>query len=229
MALVNLFIEVSANTRAAETIPLAVRFVPFALYAHHDDAQDLTDLWRRCFRLLAATLRELSSSETGAYYESRRSVSESFQVIKKSSVIVLGKYTEPEFSELITVRDYLRSKGYAHLLGELAEVPEMSLGQKAGVWTQASRFNIMIDRSPSGHIAEYEILKSQGAVLALFHPRGTGSTFMIGGDVVDVNFIREFEFEDSPLECMPAAVEWAESFVQAKVSSLGLRYPWRGT
>lgn len=230
MALMNLIIQIAPAAAGGETIPLATRFVPFALYVHVDDIKDIADLWNRCSMTLSKTLLEIASSGIGDFYEKKHMIAETFQVLKKSSVIVLGSYAEPECRELVSVRDALRSKGYeAHLIMDLPEIPEMSLDQKVRLWTLASRFNVMIDRFPSGHVAEYQVLKSQSAVLALIRPKGGGSTFMIGNDVADVNFIRSFEFQDSPLECLPMVVRWAESFVLSKTSSLGDYYPWRRT
>lgn len=46
----------------------------------------------------------------------------------------------------------------------------------------------MIDRVPSGHIDEYEILKQQGSILAVLRPKDSGSTYMIGDDEINLNY-----------------------------------------
>jgi len=62
-------------------------------------------------------------------------------------VVVFGSYAEPEYSELIRVRDYLRTEYRAVLIKELPEIPSMSLEEKVRLWASASRFCVMVDRN----------------------------------------------------------------------------------
>lgn len=91
------------------------------------------------------------------------------------------------------------------------------MSNKDRLWTISSSFRIMVNRTPSGHIAEYEILRQQSIIFALVHPKGTGSTRMIGDDaLVDVNYIRSFAFASSPLEALEDAITWAEQTAKAR-------------
>ena len=152
-----------------------------------------------------------------------------FQVTKKSTVIVLGKDTGDEGRELAEARDYLASRSYeAHLIKDLPEVPMMSTEEKVRSWAMAARFVFMVDRVPAGHLAEYVMLREQRAILALFRPKGLGSSFMMGDeDLVDYNFIKVFEFEETPLEVMETAIGWAETFAAKRASAYDAAYPWR--
>jgi hypothetical protein len=151
-------------------------------------------------------------------------------VYKEKSVIVFGKDGDAtNLAELCRVRDYLKTKSYeAYLLKELPEHPVMSNEEKARFWASASRFSVMVDREPSGHIAEYNYLKGERAVLAFMRPKGKGSTYMIGDDsIVEVNHIQVFEFEDSPLQMLDTVIGWAEVFIKKKIEALKDAYPWR--
>jgi hypothetical protein len=82
----------------------------------------------------------------------------------------------------------------------------------------------MIDDEPAGHIGEYFMLREQGVPLALCRPQGGGSTFMIGTD--NVEHIRTFEYELSPLEVVQAAVNWAENLLRERTDRNN-NFPWR--
>jgi len=235
-ALMNLFVQLApgASTEGSEregAATVAMRFLPFALYVHEVDLGDLGALWARCSTVTEDVLRSMCESEIGTSYQSQSLVAphEVFQATKQTSVIVLGGYHGRELDELCQVRDYLRSRGYdARLISELPEVPMTSIEEKVRLWTLASRFSVMVDRSPAGHIAEYQILKSQGSVLALLRPVGGRSTYMMGNNhFTDVNFINLFEFEQTALHCLDDAVAWAEEFVAERGVTYDALYPWR--
>ncbi len=98
---------------------------------------------------------------------------------------------------------------------------------KVRLWTLSSRFCIMVDRVPAGHIAEYVILKQQNSILALLRPRAMGSTRIIDySNLVDLNFIQNFEFELSPLEVLDSAVTWEEGIARSREEAYNMEYPW---
>jgi hypothetical protein len=104
----------------------------------------------------------------------------------------------------------------------------MSLQDKVGWWTSGSRFSIMVDIDPSGHIQEHEILKQRRTILALIRRRESRSTFMFGEEsLVDINYIRVFEFDETPLEVVQDAVTWAEDFAAARVAAYREAFPWK--
>jgi hypothetical protein len=72
------------------------------------------------------------------------------------------------------------------------------------------------------------ILKEQRSILAFLRPLGSGSTFMIGdAALVDINYIRIFEFESSPIEVLDEAIDWAESLARVRSETYNKAYPWR--
>ncbi len=207
---------------------VAGRFVGFAAYLHTSDAKDPWPLLRE---RVMTTLRATAQAPAGRVYETRRAPTEALVQSKARSVIVLGKDTGAELDELLRVRDYLRGLGYeARLIKDLPEIGPMSNEQKVRLFAQLSRFCVMVDRVPAGHIAEYGHLKDQRTTLAFLRPRGSGSTYMIGdADLVDLNYIRRFEFDGRAETVLAEAVAWAEGIERARESAYGAAYPWRGS
>jgi hypothetical protein len=135
----------------------------------------------------------------------------------------------PRHTDPTQPRDYLIQRDYdATLIRDLPEVPEMSNMDKVRMWTSAARFCVMVDRTVSGHIAEYQMLLSQKTVLALLRPSERGSTWMIGDDPsVDVNYIRVLPFVTSLLEKLDDAIAWAEELIRQRSGEYNKTYPWR--
>jgi hypothetical protein len=144
--------------------PVVSRFLPLAFYIHKREAADKEQFWNWYRDAVVKFFRDLDA-EYGDYYAGMVTRYSIFGVTKKSTVIVLGKDTDPELQELIQVRDFLRGKGYeSFLIKELPEVPTMSNEQKMRAWTLPARFCVMVDREPSGHILEYGILTTKVSV-----------------------------------------------------------------
>ena len=217
-----MFLELRPSGSSASQ---AVRFVPLALSLHSSELFDLDVLWGKVGDL-GGFLSEIASSEQGDFYESRNQRYESYGVDHQRGVIVLGSYERGEKALLLQIRDILRQRGYdAHLIDGLPETSLMSLPRKVRQWTGASRFSVMVDRLASGHLNEYEILRSQDTILAVLRSKPKGSTWMIDGPLqVDVNFIKVFMFDESPLEVIDEAVTWAEAFAEQR--SQTKLYPW---
>jgi hypothetical protein len=192
---------------------VAIRLIPFALYIHDKDLADFEDFWKRACKSMQDILLSLHNSKAGDYYQQLVERRRVFLLNKEHTVIVFGKYGKDEIKELFQVRDCLSKSYDAHLLIELPEHPSMSLEEKVKLWASASRFCVMVDREPSGHLVEYPYLKNSVTVLALLRPESGGSTSMIEDESVNFPFIKVFKFKKTPLEMTDAAVAWAESFV----------------
>jgi hypothetical protein len=227
IGLLNIFMQHCPS--GAGTGPVAVRYIPFALYVHENDTADSNRLWNSCQQHLINVLTRIHNTQTGDFYARLKSRGTTFALNKLSGVIVLGKDTGAELHELIQIRDYLKGIGYdAELIKDLPEIPMMSNEEKVRLWCLVSRFVIMVDRSPAGHLAEYVTLREQRTILALLRPRGHGSTYMIGDDqLVDSNAVRLFEFDETPLKTLDPVKKWAEMTVQKRTSQYNKAYPWR--
>lgn len=226
-ALFNLIFQHSPG--GPEVGPVATRFVPFALYVHRTDAIDASRIWGLCEQYLIDFIVHVHDSEEGDFYDSLLGPATVFAMTKESSVVILGKDSGIELQELLQVRDYLRGKGYnAQLVTDLPEISEMSNEEKVRLWTISSRFCVMVDRVPAGHIAEYLMLRGQRSILAVLRPSQVASTYMVGDDtLVDINFIRVFEFEQTPLRVLDNVIAWAEEIARARAIAYTKAYPWR--
>lgn len=226
-ALFNLVLQ--HNPAGPEVGPVATRFVPFALYVHRTDAVDPSRIWALCEQHLIDLMVQIHDSEQGDFYKRLLGPTKIFAMTKESSIVVLGKDSGTELQELLQVRDYLRGKGYnAQLIRDLPEITEMSNEEKVRLWALSSKFCVMVDRVPAGQVAEYLMLRGQRSILAVLRPLQSASTYMIGDDtLVDINFIRIFEFQQTPLSVLDDVIAWAEEIARARVIAYDKAYPWR--
>jgi hypothetical protein len=227
VALINILMQHTPD--GPGTTPVAARYIPFALYLHELDMIHPKQIWSNCEQTMGEVLLEIHNSDTGSFYQRLQSRAVTFALNKISGVIVLGKDTGDQLQELIQVKDYLKGKGYdAELIKDLPEIPMMSNEEKVRLWALVSRFVVMVDRVPAGHLAEYQILKEQRTITALLRPIGSGSTYMVGDDsLVDINYIRLFEFSDTPLSILNSVQEWAEKIAEQRAVAYNKAYPWR--
>ncbi|MFC6837216.1 hypothetical protein [Halomarina ordinaria] len=206
----------------------AVRYIPFALFVPSKYIGDFQYFWDSCAGKLVAPLTSLHDSPAGSY-RSEPMAEKGIMSCVKDTVIILGNYDDPYEDELLQIRDYLIRLGYdAVLIKDLPAPGSSSLEQKVKLWVNASRFCVMIDREASGHIKEYEIVKSERKPLVFLRPDGDGSTWMIGDDeLVDLNYIKTFEFSRTPLEKMEDGLRWAENLLNERGNTYPEFYPWR--
>lgn len=205
-----------------------VRYVPFALLFPSQHLSDFGSFWDSCAESLLQPIVSIQSHPM-MEYRTEPMAEKGILSSVKDTVIILGNYDDPFEEELRQIRDYLISLGYdAFLIKDLPGQEEMSLEEKVKLWTTASRFCIMVDREASGHVKEYEIVKSERKPLALLRPQGGGSTWMIGDDeLVDLNYIKTFEFSGSPIETAEAGVRWAEDLLNERGKAYPEFYPWK--
>lgn len=195
--------------------PKSMRMVPVVLYLTWQDNlinQDRTvDFFKK---RLIAYVQEMHMSAAGSDLKTLRQRDEAIESTKQETVIVLGSYKAPHLDELLTVRDYVRTRKYdGKLIRDFSDLPGMSPPQKAEMWMAAARFSVMVDRDPSGHLIEYSVSEKQKSVLCLLRKQGQRSTSMIADHVEELAFVRIFEFNNSPLEVLDAALDWAEDYV----------------
>jgi len=208
---------------------IAIRWLPCILYCHDYDIHDFEIFWYKCTPHIQNTILGIHNSKDGDYYEIlKKEDKHHLLVSKEKSVIIYGSYDQPFFNELLYIRDYLISKNYdARLLKELPELPSWSLEQKVRFWSSPSRFCIVVDRVASGHLTEYNFIKNERVILALLREKGKRSTYMIGDERIDYNYINVFEFEKSPLNILDEVIEWAEKKNINRIEQYKKEYPWR--
>lgn len=206
----------------------AVRYLPFALFIPSEYIGDFQGFWDSCAESLLRPIVSLHGSSL-ADYRTEPMAEKGILSSIDDTVIILGNYDDPHEDELRQIRDYLIRLGYdAFLIKDLPARDEMSLGERVKLWTTASRFCIMVDREASGHIKEYEIVKSERKPLVLLRPEDDGSTWMIGDDeIIDLNYIKTFEFTGSPLGKTEEGIQWAENLLKERGKAYPEFYPWK--
>lgn len=148
----------------------------------------------------------------------------------ENSVLVLGSFHGKHRDELEDLKSNLEQRGYdAYIADDLPTRGDSSLEQNIEAYMLLSKFSIMIDREPSGHIDEYEIAKRQGTPLVRMVPEEGGSSSMVGGEeqVIRRN-INSFEFVYTVDEALDDAIEWAEDYTEELSSHFKEEYPWYG-
>lgn len=232
----------SHNPARNVNAPTRIRYVPLAIYLHDDGSETALHEFG-AFQMLIKCLKDIHDSSMGEFYRrwNQRDTGPSYY--HRTGVLVLGAYREQALANLRSVRDFVRSLKMSptdhqeqSLLynGDLVlDIPDLledqSNEQKVRMWALMARFVILVDDVPSGAIAEYAFLRQDRVIVALLRPRSGGSTGMIGDEpLTDINYIRAFEYEESPLEVVADAVLWAEEFVQARAAAYNDAYKHRG-
>ena len=227
-AIMNVFMQLEVDDDAVG--PVATRYIPLAMYIHGDDVGQGANVWPTLRRRVFDVLVKWHGSKEGDFFARQRLPVKALEITAATGVIVLGSYSPNSKTQLLSVRDYLGAHGYSpYLIEDLPDIPAMSLEQKVRHWASASRFAVIVDVEPSGHLSEFMMLKDERTIIALLRPAGShGSSFMIGDEgLVDLNHIEIFRFEQSPLETLDKAIEWAESIAKARTEAYESEYPWR--
>jgi len=147
----------------------------------------------------------------------------------KESVLVLGNFDEPHKDELEDIRDELNSNGYdAYVAENLEARTEDSVDRFVALLMAMTSFCVMVDRSASGHVAEYKHAHKERHILARLEPTGRGrpSTAMIGSEEREVDYMKKFPFDDSPSDVIGDAVQWAESIIETRAKDNKSQFPW---
>lgn len=142
------------------------------------------------------------------------------------SIMVLGSYSGASRSELRNIQHKLEKRNYdANIAEDLPDDSKKRLRQNIATQIMLSRFCMMVDKEPSGHINEYEIARDQDTVLARLTPEDSGSTQMIR-DNPDRAHIETFEYKTDPDEVLDEAISWAEEYVEQREKDNLEKWDW---
>lgn len=206
------------------------KYIPLAIFIHEYDMYNRpSEVVESVATEILRTLKTIHDSTEGDYYAKKRNRSESLTTSVNDSVIVLGAYDDGKFErELENVRDQLQLDDYqASLIKDLEGHPARSITHKVKMYSLSSRFCVMVDREASGHLVEYSELMDEEIPIALLRKQGSGSTRMIGHERVTNDFVELFEFEESPIECLPDVYDWVDDFLNQLEREYKNEFPWR--
>lgn len=223
-SLSNLFLQLDDDGDSIST-----SFIPAALYIHDAFFDKPDDLIKSSAKELYGIIEKTYRSGWGDYYETKTTRRQNILSRVDDTAIVLGKYDSGELErQLEEVSNALEARGYqAPLIKDLPSHPSHSMPRKVKLWTIASRFCVVIDREPSGHLVEHSGLKDEEILLAVLRKKGSGSTRMIGHEEFSSKYIRVFEFEDSPVQVIDDVITWVESEIEEFEDYYSDLYDWR--
>ena len=148
---------------------------------------------------------------------------------RDKTVLVLGSYNDAGRQRLTAIAHILEDLGYEPLLIE--DVPDFEhydLPQKVTAIGAISRFVIIDDSEPSGHLVEVEICRHNRWVTVLLRTGGHGASWMTAGASYFSNVILEKEYEqENPRPAVSESVQWAEARLDEMKVKLNRLYPWR--
>ncbi|MGZ8933103.1 MAG: hypothetical protein ACXW06_07490 [Halobacteriota archaeon] len=161
------------------------------------------------------------------------------QAFRKQSVLVLGAYDTAGMERLLALSSGLADLGYKPVL--VADVPDFEhydLAQKVVAIGSLSRFIVIDDSAPSGHLNEVELCRMNRWVTVLLRAHGHAASSMTLGASIASTMIHELEYApiheleyapDSPQSALQRATTWAEDRLVELEKQLRDIYPYRKT
>jgi hypothetical protein len=170
-----------------------------------------------------------------ALYVAKRAESKNVSIynlistFQEKYVLLLGSYSSEGKRRLAAISQSLRDMGYeAILIEDVPDFEQYDLSQKLIAISALSRFIVVDDSEPSGHLSEVEICIKNRWVTILLRVGGIPASWMTVGASYYNNLILEKPYNpDNPKEAVSEAVKWAEGRLSEMKSSWNALYPWR--
>jgi hypothetical protein len=152
-----------------------------------------------------------------------------FRQFREKTVLVLGAYDAAGSIRIFNICSALTSLGYnAITIKDVPEFEAYDISQKVVAVASVCRFIVMDDSTPSGHLAEFEICRTNRWLMAVLRAAGHGASWMTAGASIASNVVHEGSYD--PSNVLPAVTEaahWAESRLSELERSFDKLYPWR--
>lgn len=151
-------------------------------------------------------------------------------ILKDSdSVLILGKDTGPALDKLKRIESKLQELGYyTYIIKEQPDRPGEGVVQKVMRYALSSRFVIIENSEPSGHLYEIpHVAKAAECVTIVLQEEGKGATWMFEDAYAKHKHWHKIEYKDDSLEDSVAeAAAWAEEFVREFSNYQTATLPW---
>jgi hypothetical protein len=134
------------------------------------------------------------------------------------SILILGKDTGEGLMLLKRIQSYLDDLGfYTYIIKEQPDKIGESVLQKALRFGLSSRFVIIENSEPSGHLYEFpHITKFAELTTIVLQRTGEGSTWMFEDLYHRLQNIKKFEYTNDDLEIqIRAAIDWATDYLKS--------------
>jgi hypothetical protein len=163
--------------------------------------------------------------------QQKTSLNEYVRRFRDKSVLVLGSYHPPGSARLESICVHLRELGYEPVL--VANIPDFEhydQSQKVVAIAAVSRFILIDDSDPSGHLNEVELCKVNRWVTTLLRANGKPASSMTLGASISSNVMHELPYDPEDMApAVRAATAWAEQRLMELEKQFSAIYPFRNT
>ena len=145
------------------------------------------------------------------------------------SVLILGKDTGEGLELLKRIQAHLDSLGfYTYIIKEQPDIIGESVMQKVLRFGLSSRFVIIENSEPTGHLYEFpHITKFAELNSIVLQRQGQGSTWMFEDLYHKINNIKKFEYTaDNFEEQINAGIAWAREYSKSFADYQNQKLPW---
>lgn len=145
------------------------------------------------------------------------------------SVLILGKDTGDGLDLLKRIQTHLDNLGfYTYIIKEQSDIIGESVMQKVLRFGLSSRFVIIENSEPTGHLYEFpHITKFAELTSIVLQRQGEGSTWMFEDLYHRLQNIKKFEYTNDTLEeQINVGIEWANEYAKSFGDYQKLKLPW---
>jgi hypothetical protein len=145
------------------------------------------------------------------------------------SVLVLGKDNGPALDRLKRIASSLEDLGYyTYIIKEQPDKLGESVIQKVMRFALSSKFVIVENTEPSGHLYEFpHIAKAAECVTVVLQEEGAGATWMFEDAYAKHRHWHRLYYKNAELEnAVAAAATWAEEFIAKFTDYQVAKLPW---
>lgn len=145
------------------------------------------------------------------------------------SILILGKDTGEGLELLKRIQTHLDNLGfYTYIIKEQPDIIGESVIQKVLRFGLSSRFVIIENSEPSGHLYEFpHITKFAELTSIVLQRQGEGATWMFEDLYHKINNIKKFEYTDDNLEeQIEVGVTWAKEYTKSFGDFQKQKSPW---
>lgn len=145
------------------------------------------------------------------------------------SILILGKDTGEGLELLKRIQAHLDNLGfYTYIIKEQPDILGESIMQKVLRFGLSSRFVIIENSEPTGHLYEFpHITKFAELTSIILQRQGEGSTWMFEDLYHKINNIKKFEYSDQNLEeQINIGIAWAKEYAISFGDYQRQKLPW---
>lgn len=145
------------------------------------------------------------------------------------SVLILGKDTGDSLKKLLKIKSFVEELGYyVYIIKEQPDKLGESIIQKVLRYALSSKFIIIENSEPSGHLYEIpHITKMAESVSIILQAKNQGATWMFEDAYFKHNHWKKFNYTDSTLEkVLKDSIHWAEDFIKKFGRYQEKKLPW---